>query len=306
MQKFALSLALLLSVIALLLALHTNNSLQQQTIKVDETAQHLVPLSTQIDAPSPDEARSVEELIEQHQSVKRYVRNLEQRIKELEQLLLFNGTHQEEFKSRVLAVLDEKQQQELDKIQKENPIYSFYNNLPEDYEFKIKTDPEYAEQISKELRQKVLDESVGAVERLAAIGQLQMNMYALNRQSLEQLDYEVVDSVLRMSTNLEDEKLKVQALEMLSHTPVSDVRIAQRFRSMLEKEANDYIRSIATEGLMSQYYQARHNNLDYAKQLAREIVSLYENSGDKTVQNLLHVHIGDEGRLQDIKSSAGL
>ncbi|QTH70104.1 hypothetical protein [Pseudoalteromonas xiamenensis] len=57
---------------------------------------------------------------------------------------------------------------------------------------------------------------------------------------------------------------------------------------------------------MSQFYQARQNNADYRKQLALDILNVYENTTDKSLQNLFNLHLGDEERLNDLKKVAGL
>ncbi|WP_462163439.1 hypothetical protein [Pseudoalteromonas xiamenensis] len=310
MQKFVAILAFVFSLISLGVSL--NFALSQKTAhptditSVEPTTTNVAPLASEAAAEKSVQHTTINLDSADTQALKNYVQNLEHRIKELEQLLVFQQPASEEFKNKVFAIIEEKQKLEMDKMQKENPIYSFYSELPEDYEFKIKTDPEYAEQVGKELKQKVLNESLTPAERLAAIGQLQMNMYALNRNELEHLDYEVVDSMIKMTNRLDDEKLRVQALEMLSHTPVIDVRIARQFKSMLDKESNDYVRSIAVDGLMSQFYQARQNNADYRKQLALDILNVYENTTDKSLQNLFNLHLGDEERLNDLKKVAGL
>ncbi|MFC3032782.1 hypothetical protein ACFOEE_09655 [Pseudoalteromonas fenneropenaei] len=241
---------------------------------------------------------------QQLEALQNYIANLEHRLNELEQIVLLNQPNHEEFSAKVLEVMETKQQQELEKMRTENPIFSFYQTLPEDYELKLKTDPDYAERVSKELRQKALNDSLSATERLAAIGQLQMTMFALNKSELEQYDYEVVDSVLKMTTRLSDDKLKIQAMEMLAHTPVTDQRLAHTFSTMLEKESNEYIRSLAADGLMSQYFQAGRNNPALRKQLAQEILALYENSGDSKVHGILQQQLGDEQFLEELRKNA--
>lgn len=235
-----------------------------------------------------------------------YIQNLEQRVKELEQIIVFQKHTQPDIKAQIAAVLEEREKQESAQRREENPIYGFYEDLPEDYEFKVKTDRDFAEQVSNELRQKVLNDALSPQERLAAIGQLQMNMYLQNKQELEQLNYEVVDSVFRMTSRMEDQKLRTNALEMLSHIPVKDIRIAHSFKSILEKEQNDYLRSVAADGLMAQYYQTRGSDSPESKQLANEILALYQNSNDKVVLNLLGLHFTDEDQLNDLKRAAGI
>lgn len=305
MQKFVSWTALVLAAISLYLHVQTTSpalvesDLAAEPPKVDSLSASAAPTE-------PAVASSITTSSNLTPDVLSYIRNLEQRVKELEQILVFQKHAPSDLKEQIAAILDEREQQESAQRREENPIYGFYEDLPEDYEFKMKTDREFAEQVSNELRQKVLNEALTPEERLAAIGQLQMNMYLLNRQELEQLNYDVVDSVFRMTSRMDDQKLRTSALEMLAHIPVKDIRIAHSFKTLLEKDPNDYLRSVAADGLMAQYYQTRGSDSAEHKQLASEILALYQNGNDKVIHNLLGLHFKDEDQLNDLKRAAGI
>ncbi|MBL0688066.1 MAG: hypothetical protein JJW02_01180, partial [Pseudoalteromonas sp.] len=125
-----------------------------------------VSISTPAEYQQSNEAL-IDELSKKVSSLQRKVANL---------TLHANGSYQEqdtdEFKELVLDVLEEKQQQEDEKRREQNPLYSFYADLPEDYDLRIKSEPDYAKQINSQLREQTLDPSISDLNRLAALSQL--------------------------------------------------------------------------------------------------------------------------------------
>lgn len=206
---------------------------------------------------------------------------------------------EQELESVVFSLIEKHKQKEMDELKAENPVYGFYEDLPKDYELRIKTDSEFANQVSNELKQKVLNDNLPAAERLAAISQLQMNMYILNKKNLEQYDYQAVEAILDMTNNMQDENLRLQALELVSRAPLVDDRLSQSFAKMLEQEPNDYVKSLAAEGLMSQYFQSGSNPTKQ-KKIAQNLLHLYENTEDPKVKSILENTMGDERMLEDL------
>lgn len=206
---------------------------------------------------------------------------------------------EQELESVVFSLIEKHKQKEMDELKAENPVYGFYEDLPKDYELRIKTDSEFANQMSNELKQKVLNDNLPVAERLAAISQLQMNMYILNKKKLEQYDYQTVEAILDMTNNMQDENLRLQALELVSRAPLVDDRLSQSFAKMLEQEPNDYVKSLAAEGLMSQYFQSGSNPTKQ-KKIAQNLLFLYENTEDPKVKLILENTMGDERMLEDL------
>ena len=68
------------------------------------------------------------------------------------------------------------------------------------------------------------------------MSQLQMTMFMLNKTEMPEYDYEAVDAILSIGRNSSDDKVKIQALEVVAHTPVADARVSDSFMSLLEKE----------------------------------------------------------------------
>jgi len=207
----------------------------------------------------------------------------------------------QELESVVFSLIEKHKQKEMDELKAENPVYGFYEDLPKDYELRIKTDSEYENQVSNELKQKILNDNLPAAERLAAISQLQMNMYILNKKSLEQYDYQAVEAILDMTNNMQDENLRLQALELVSRAPLVDERLSQSFAKMLEQEPSDYVKNLAAEGLMSQYFQSG-SNPNKQKKIAQNLLFLYENTEDPKVKLILENTMGDERMLADLNT----
>ena len=158
----------------------------------------------------------------------------------------------DEFKQLVFNLLEEREQQELNKLREQNPLYGFYADLPEDYDLRMKSDPAYAKQITSQLREQALNPNLSDLDRLAALNQLQMNMFILNKSTMSEYDYEVVGNILDLAQTSSDEKFKIQAIELTSQAPIADYRLAEKFTNLLERETNDYIRRLAAQGLMTQ------------------------------------------------------
>ncbi|MCF6439156.1 hypothetical protein L1077_06930 [Pseudoalteromonas luteoviolacea] len=230
---------------------------------------------------------------------------LEERLLDIENQAFGTGASNDAMEETILAVLEEKERKERQKRSEDNPVYGFYEDLPKDYDLKLKTDPEYASQVSQDLRGKVLDQTLTPQERLSAMGQLQMNMYILNRTQGEMFDYETVDAVLEISRNSADDKLKVQALEVVAHSPVVDSRIAKSLQDIIEKEPNKYMKTMAAEGLMGQYYQAGESDPEVKQQLANDILAMYDNASSSEIQAVMQRLIRDDELLQQIRRDAG-
>ncbi|MBB1292742.1 MULTISPECIES: hypothetical protein [unclassified Pseudoalteromonas] len=210
----------------------------------------------------------------------------------------------DDFKELVLAVLTEKEQQEIDEMRESNPLYGFYADLPQDYELRIKSDSDYAKKITTQLREQILDPNATDIDRLAALTQLQMNMYILNKSKIPEYDFAVVDNILELAANSDDEKFKIQAIEVITQAPVLDQRLTERFTSLLQHESNDYIRRLAGQGLISQYYQSQSSEDGNSQQIAQHILSLYQHTSDDNVRSVLDEMIGNESMLAELRKHA--
>ena len=240
--------------------------------------------------------------------LRRYILDLEERLNNQQ----FNDVEapqgmpvQADFQDAVLEVIALKEEKDRQKLKEKNPMYGFYEDLPEDYEIRIKTDPDYARQVGKDLKAQIVDENLSTTERLAAMSQLQMTMFMLNKTEMPEYDYEAVDAILSIGRNSSDDKVKIQALEVVAHTPVADARVSDSFMSLLEKEDNDYIRSMAAEGLVAQYYKSQSKQPELSKKVAQDILGLYDNASDAKLKQLFDNIIGDARMLDELRNAAG-
>ncbi|MCG7537249.1 hypothetical protein [Pseudoalteromonas sp. OOF1S-7] len=305
MSQFKTTLSLALSVCALGMAIYGQVT-RPPTLAIESGHPESPPFQATQSEPltasrmgeyRPEQA-DIQQLTEQ-------IHYLQGRVLELENRAFSTSHSPQSLEESVLAILEEKEQQERAAHRESNPVYGFYEDLPDDYEMRLKTDPEYADKLSGQLQQKVLNESLPVIERLSAMGQLQMNMYVLNRTQMDAMSYDTVDAVIKISRGQYDDKLRVQALDVVAQTPVVDARIARSLLDIVEKESNDYMRATAAEGLMSQYYQANDEQYPGLKrQLANDILKLYNNDVDNQVYNLMQRMIGDEDLLEQIRKDA--
>ena len=299
MSSFKLNLALFCSILALVFS--GMNLIQQNSIITDVTKEPTGTYSNkQSIALSEPEVKSRD--IEVQYLLERIVK-LETRLGSFsrEDTIMPLDHSQQELETVVFSLIEKHKQKEMDTLKAENPVYGFYEDLPKDYELRIKTDSEFENQVSNDLKQKILNDNLPAAERLAAISQLQMNMYILNKKSLEQYDYQAVEAILDMTNNMQDENLRLQALELVSRAPLVDERLSQSFTKMLEQEQNDYVKNLAAEGLMSQYFQSG-SSPNKQKKIAENLLFLYENTEDPKVKLILENTMGDERMLEDLNA----
>lgn len=210
----------------------------------------------------------------------------------------------DDFKKLVLAVLNEKEQQVQAKMRASNPYHAFYSELPDDYELRIKSDPHYAQKMATQLREQILNPNISDAERLVALNQLQLSMNILNKQSMPEYDFAIVESVFNLAINSTDGNFKIQAIESVAQTPVLDYRIVEKFTQLLETDNNDYVRRLAVQGLVMQYYQAQNGQSDYTQQVAQHLLSLYNNPTDNDVKTLLNEAFGSQKKLQMLQKHA--
>ena len=122
---------------------------------------------------------------------------------------------------------------------------------------------------------------------------------------MPEYDYEVVGNILNLANNSSDEKFKIQAVELSTQTPVLDYRLAEQFTNFLEQDSNDYIRRLAAQGLMAQYYQAQNKQGGYTKQMAQHLLSVYDNSSGNAVRATLDEMMGNQDMLDELRKNAG-
>lgn len=158
--------------------------------------------------------------------------------------------------------------------------------------------------MATQLREQILNPNVSDEERLAALNQLQLSMNILNKQSMPEYDFAIVDSVFNLAINSTDGNFKIQAIETITQTPVLDHRVVEKFTHLLETDNNDYVRRLAVQGLVMQYYQAQNEQSDYTQQVAQHLLTLYQNPTDNDVKTLLDEVFGNQKMLEKLQGHA--
>jgi len=224
------------------------------------------------------------------------LQRLNHRLNLLESTLAQQPVPEEAITQVVEAYVAKKEQEEKDKRQAQDPFHSFYEDLPQDYEQKLKTDPEYAAQIQKELKAKILNNNLTDEERLKAMAQLQMTAGMLADYNNIDKDNQISDAILDIAANTNDEKTRIRALETITSSPSTNPKLAPQFMQLVQNDSNSYVRNLAANGLgMVMFSRELDNN--NRQQLANNIIQLMRNNSDPQLKSILEQNFGSE---QDI------
>lgn len=224
---------------------------------------------------------------------------LNQRLVLLENALAQQPVSEEDITQVVEAYVAKKEKQEKEKRQAQDPFYSFYEDLPEDYEQKLKTDPEYAAQVQAELKAKVLDSNLSDEERLKAMAQLQMTAGMLADYSNIDKDNQLSDAILNIVGNTNDEKIRIRALETVTSSPSANPKLAPKFMELVQNDSNSYVRNLAANGLgMVMFSRELDNNS--RQQLANNIIQTMRTTSDSKLRAILEQNFGSEQDIQEM------
>ena len=172
-------------------------------------------------------------------------------------------------------------------------------DLPPDFEDKLKTDPDYADQMQSDLLRKVSDTSLNVDERLRAIHQLMMVSGSIGRFNQVQDNARLHQAIIHLADNASQESIRIKALEHLSFLGASDINHSERFLRLLENDNNRYVRNLASDALSSMLYSA---DLTYNQRsdLIQKISHLMSN-GDSTTRTLLNERFGSPEQLRQFE-----
>ena len=197
------------------------------------------------------------------------------------------------------AYVAKKEQEEQDRLNAQDPFHSFYQSLPDNYEERLKTDPDYAIEMQQDLKQRVLDASLSEEERLVAMAQLQMTMGMLAEYGNLENSHELSNAIMDIANNTMDEGNRIRALEVLSSGPDINPKLAPDFIDLVTNDSNNYVRNIAANGLGMMMYSGSIS-IDAREQLANNIIQIMKNTEDSKLQSILQQNFGSE---KDIKQS---
>lgn len=172
-------------------------------------------------------------------------------------------------------------------------------DLPPDFEQRLKTDPEYADQMQRDLLDKVADSSLHEDERLRAIQQLMMVSGSVGAFNQVQDNARLNQAITQLVDNASQESTRIKALEHLSFLGATDARHRERFLDLIENDDNRYVRNLASDALSSMLYSA---DLTYNQRsgLVQKISNLM-NNGDSTTRELLAERFGTPEQLRQFE-----
>ena len=204
------------------------------------------------------------------------INRLNKRLTQLEQ---YTVAAPEQITEIVDAYITNKEQEEKEQRLASDPFHSFYESLPEDYEQRLKTDPDYASDMQVTLKQKVLDTSLTESERLQAMGQLQMTAGMLAEYDKLDSDNELSNAIMDIVNNTDDENTRIRALEAVTYGPNISPKLAPTFMEMLKTEDNNYVRNLAANGLGGTMYSQELDS-ETRRELADSIIHFMKNTSD--------------------------
>lgn len=293
MQKITSVMALIaLSLSAYSVYLHKSNSPEQSEQHSD--FQEFTP--EQAGPVTVIEAYSEELNVDQLQQV---INQLNNRLIALESYAANNPASNEVIAEAVEAYVAKKEEQDKQERANSDPFMSFFDSLPADYEQKLKTDPEYASQMRKSLRQQVLDPSLSETERLQAMAQLQMTAGILAEYNNLDNNNELSNAVMEIANNTSDEATRIRALEVVTSSPDIDPKLASNFIDLVTNDSNNYVRNVAANGLGMMMYSQNLNDSS-REQLANNIIQMMKSTADPKLKSILEQNFGTE---EDIKQA---
>lgn len=230
------------------------------------------------------------------QQLQATLNELNNRIAQLESRIAQGQVSEESITQVIDAYVTKKEQEDKAKRMEQNPFHSFYENLPEDYEQRLKTDPEYAARIRGELRSKILDSNLTDEERLQAMAQLQMTSGILADFTSLENSTELSDAVMQIVNNTNDEKTRIRALETVTSGPINNPKLSSTFVNLMHNDSNSYVRNLAANGLGMLMYSRKIDN-NTRQRLANNIVNTMRTTSDNKLRQILEQNFGTE---QDI------
>lgn len=286
-----------LAFLALLLSGYSLYLHKSESSSADSTARQF----QQFDLDQAEPVTVIEEFsselnVEQLQQV---INQLNKRLIALESYAANNSAMDDVVADAVEAYVAKREEQEQQERAERDPFMSFFESLPDDYEQKLKTDPEYANDMRKSLRQKVLDPSLTETERLQAMAQLQMTVGILAEYNNLDNNNELSNAVMEIANNTSDEATRIRALEVVTSGPDIDPSLASNFMNLVTNDSNNYVRNIAANGLGMMMYSQNLDD-DGREQLANNIIQMMKTTPDPKLRSILEQNFGTE---DDIKQS---
>ena len=254
------------------------------TESIDAGAIRIVPESLRSSPEQPSTAEQPLSSEELHTTLLKVEQQLQQQNSELQAL----RSELKELKSSMPPTTDA-----------DREYADLMRDLPPDFENRIKTDPDYAENMQTELLTKVIDHSLGEEERLRAVQQLMMVSGSIGTFSQIQQNPDLDKAMTQLFDHASQESTRIKALEYLSFMGTNNIANQERFLNLVVNDSNRYVRNLATDALSSMLYSAEINE-GQRSELIQKISNLMDNS-DETTQSLLKERFGSTEQLQQFE-----
>lgn len=222
-----------------------------------------------------------------NQQLSQVLQRIEQRLQRQNQALLNLQASVNELKTNVAPSTEAEQE-----------YAQLMKGLPSDYESRLKTDPEYAEQMQKEFRARILDVNVADKERILAVQQLMIISGTIASHPGGRSDGELVSAMLQIADNTDDKSIRIKALESINYLNIDDPALSKRFLDLLANDDNRYVRNLAADTLAVMIYNPdiplsqRQNLVDKASTLMSQ--------GDNATRELMKQRFGSVQQLQQL------
>lgn len=223
----------------------------------------------------------------QEQQLTRILLRIEQRLLQQNQSLMDLQAAVDELKSNVTPTSEAEQE-----------YAQLMKGLPADYENRLKTDPDYAEQMQKKFRARILDVNVNDKDRILGVQQLMIISGTLASSQDVRRDAELARAMLQIADTTDDKSIRIKALESINYLNVDDPALSERFLHLLENDDNRYVRNLAADTLAVMLYnpeltiQQRQTLVDKASRLMSQ--------GDSATQRLMKQRFGSVEQLQQL------
>ncbi|WP_039989307.1 HEAT repeat domain-containing protein [Paraglaciecola arctica] len=224
---------------------------------------------------------------------------LNQRLITLENTLSQAPVSEQVVTQMIETYVAQREQQLEDERLSNNPFQSFYETLPDDYEQKLKTDPDYAAKIQQELKHKVLDNNLSDEKRLEAMTQLQITSGILSTFSPVETSNLLSEAIMDIANSTNDEKTRIRALETITSGTVANAKLAPTFINLLNNDPNHYVRNLAANGLSMMMF-SREIDSSHRQQLANQILQTMKTTSDNELKTILEQNFGIEQDMQNM------
>ncbi|WP_419811331.1 hypothetical protein [Bacterioplanoides sp.] len=194
------------------------------------------------------------------------------------------------------TTLNELQQNTAPTSHYEKEYAELLQGMPENFESRLKSDPQYAEQMRYELFTQATDVNQTDQQRVKAVQQLIFASHSIGLHDDYYNNRQVVSAMVQLSNDTPDQSMRIKALEQISSIGLQDPEMNKYFLDLVTNDDNAYVRTLSGHILSSSLY-----NSDIPKsqrQALGDDIKAFMVQGDATTQKILEQQFGSPERLQ--------